>query len=780
MSSDDTDRYNTLVMRSQLKKSFPEDTYETINTERFIPLEELEAFYTDSLFYLHFFNTLYLEIYMLDRQFGFDITKLNDSVRDMRIRIDTVTVLQSDQMRMGVFSVKNTSNPKPTFTFYLKMFERYYHNKDAYAYYNTKIQELATTSNTLVEYPFIIKLPANDPSAQGGESAKATIRINSSTGEFVPNPKIINIEVGGKKFFSNLSANQDYTFYNSEMNPKLVDLDIGTGIFKNVFTDTIADLKFTVNDGSITKIEPMNSLRGSIPQKKLTPNTGNEVDLYKPHITDILLLPTNFTFDNDNIIDRGSAIATRINNNQFEYNPTTSETSYNLNANLATGQNIYRKNNAEVRKKRFRKIIFDVLTTKTENIYGYLLYQKIYYNCIVCNTCIQILVRELYLNNSSLDLHAENQSETIKGISGNLITYVNKMKANLESLRGITSIAAKDFITDKDFYIDRIVLLEDVRTNFNETLEVLNSTTFDYNQYLNYYSKIKTYTSSIIIFLVAVIIFSIAITVLPNFDYNAKNSYYILILIILIIVTIVYYYNFRHIGLYEKFTNEGFAIASTEPSSSLSVTTFPYGFITNQQMRIDSNLFNIVTGKGKDKTDPNSITRLDQNARILRNNNYHREFSNEFFGTDLFNYNGAYLVLSTEISTSIHVSNNKSFSKGTNDYLFKLYVEKTRLNELNKLRKTKFGHVIEAIKKQITFMYNLILIICCIAIILVICLFLYNLGTVSMEFIIYFAIISLILVMFTFIFALVQPTRMKANKNYWSNTNPSEVTLNKL
>jgi membrane protease YdiL (CAAX protease family) len=787
MSSDDSDRYNILVMRSQLKKSIPEDTYETINNERLIPLDELRAFYTDSLFYLHFFNTLYLEVYLLDMTLGYDIEELNKVLNNMQIVINTVTdVTPNNEMRMGVLEQGNPSASPvrlPTFTFYTKMFEKYYHNIDAYAYYNTRVSQITRDSSVYIAFPFTISLPKNDINAQSGTEAKATIKIKLSTGEFYAysgtfnTPSAIYFEInggGGDKYFSSSSAGGDYTFYNSEMSPPLVDLTRGSGIFKNGFLDSIGDLRFTVNKGKITKIEPMTTLRGTIPQIKLTPNVGNDIDIYKPQIKHILMLPSSFGYDTTNIID--TTVAFGNSSGVITYSILTGESKYNLNEFISKGVNLYQMGNGPVRKKRFRNTMWEILSTKTQNIYGFLVYQKIYYNCIVCNTSIQLLMRELYINNPNLNLELDGQSPTITTITTNLTQYVGRMSGNLQALRGITSVAAKDFVNDKDFYIDRITLLNDVKNNFNETLEVLNSVTFDYNQYLSYYSKIKGYTSAIIVFLVILIVSSIVVTVLPTFDYNAKNSYYLFILVLLVITTVLYYYNFRHIGLYEKFD-----AADRETNVSLlSSTGSPFGYSQNQLMRIDANLFEQITGKGKNTTNLNTVTRLDENARIMRNNNYHREFSNGFFGTELFNYNGAYLVLSTEVSTSIHVTNNKTFSKGTNDYLYKLYVEKSRLNEMNKLRKTKYGSVIEAIKKQITFMYNLILIICFVSMILVTCLLLYNLGSISIEFIIIFAVVSLLLVMFVFIFALIQPTRMKANKNYWSNTNPSEVTLGQL
>lgn len=50
----------------------------------------------------------------------------------------------------------------------------------------------------------------------------------------------------------------------------------------------------------------------------------------------------------------------------------------------------------------------------------------------------------------------------------------------------------------------------------------------------------------------------------------------------------------------------------------------------------------------------------------------------------------------------------------------------------------------------------------------------------SMSLIITFASIAIIILIIYYIYAVIQPTRLIANKNYWANKNPSEETYTKL
>lgn len=196
----------------------------------------------------------------------------------------------------------------------------------------------------------------------------------------------------------------------------------------------------------------------------------------------------------------------------------------------------------------------------------------------------------------------------------------------------------------------------------------------------------------------------------------------------------IYYANFRHIALYEAFTCN---------------SEVPY----NPQ-HPDA------------RTKNNHIT-----------NNY------SFFNTIieyLNSYNNSYIDLNDELSASVFIGNNKTYSQDANSYLYKLYVDKKRRTELNRLKKVSLTNHIEAIKKQIIYLFNIILTISLVAIVLLISLIVYISAPFYLNYVIAFATIAIFIVIITFIFALKQPTRMKVNKNYWANKNPLEETINNL
>ena len=113
-------------------------------------------------------------------------------------------------------------------------------------------------------------------------------------------------------------------------------------------------------------------------------------------------------------------------------------------------------------------------------------------------------------------------------------------------------------------------------------------------------------------------------------------------------------------------------------------------------------------------------------------------------------------------------------------YLKNLYIEKKRKSDLYRLKRINLVNLIETLKKEVIYLFNIILIIFLIIIILLIALILYVNIPDSIIFIITFVIIASFLVIYYFIIMIIQPTRLIANKNYWSNNNPSNKTINKL
>ncbi len=733
-----TDRYSELVQKSIIDRSLGDKTYAEIN-DILIPYDEIINFYKDSLFYLHFYNSLYLALYIKDKENKNDVSILSTTIQNLKVIFNTSTTsVSSDNNKIGVLAANDE------FTFHTGLLDNYYHNIDAY---------LGYTYNSSGSREFIIpiNLP-NDPSSIGRTSATARITVNLGSGAITQNDsKYITITSAGNGYYPDDASK---VFYNSDFTPPLVDLKKFGMIFKGLFSNEISDLQFTSASGVITEIIPLTSPKGNISFTTFQVNYSIIIDNLKPKIDNIVLLPNAVNPINaiTNIVDTNIGVSGKYDksgNNNYNESETISDNKYSNNA---------------VRKKRFRSVMKEILNTSPQKIFGYLLYQKIYYNRIVCNISFQLYLREIYLNNSTVKSSLTTSETTfITSAITRLETHINNLTNNLATLQVSINNSSADYTNDKDFYISRIKLLNNTSSNYNETLESLNNTASNYNQYINYYQKLKKYVSVILVFLILLIIATIVITIVPSIDFNAKNTYYILMLVILIIFTIIYYNNFKHVGLYEKFIPAYYSSGNDTCSGTC--------------IRISIGVAPAAATNGKaTPVNPDSLTDSERNQ-----NNNHATFWNKLASNSaLINYRRVSNKINEDVGTVLYITNNKAYSKDSNDYLYKLYVEKTRKIDVDKLKKIKLSNIIEALKKQISFIFHVILIISLLTILLLICLIFYNSAIMNIEYIIILAVIFIILLMFYFNYAVIQPSRMKANKNYWSNVSPTEATFSKF
>jgi hypothetical protein len=123
---------------------------------------------------------------------------------------------------------------------------------------------------------------------------------------------------------------------------------------------------------------------------------------------------------------------------------------------------------------------------------------------------------------------------------------------------------------------------------------------------------------------------------------------------------------------------------------------------------------------------------------------------------------------------------SKTFSQDANIYLYNLYLEKKKLIESNKIKSINLFNFIEIIKKNMNYLNNIILIISLFSIILLISLIIYSIVPFLYIFIIVICIILISVLIIYFVFTIVQPTRMIANKKYWASVNPSSKTINRI
>ena len=159
--------------------------------------------------------------------------------------------------------------------------------------------------------------------------------------------------------------------------------------------------------------------------------------------------------------------------------------------------------------------------------------------------------------------------------------------------------------------------------------------------------------------------------------------------------------------------------------------------------------------------------------------NNHKTFYNKLL-PKINEYSNAYNDLLNNMRLNVYTIGSKSFSQDANIYLYNLYLEKKRQIEINNVKLTNFFNMIEVIKKQINYLFNIIFFIACFSIILLIALVIYSTAPHLYIFVIILCIVLISILMIYFTFAIIQPTRMIANKNYWAILNPSKTTYSKL
>ena len=433
---------------------------------------------------------------------------------------------------------------------------------------------------------------------------------------------------------------------------------------------------------------------------------------------------------------------------------------------------ISKKDIQNIPKNKIADEIRQILLQEPENILGFLLYKKLYYNIILYNISIQNVIRTKYLNDDNAKSGTSNgnilnmSSSLIRDNSSNINTLINncikigdscsadgldniirtKVNAIYNSINSnivnITNLNDSHFIKDNDNYLieknkykNKIISLNTLRDEYIKTQDKLNISSKLYNQQLKNYNSIKTYATYIIIILIIIILFIISISIFPVFSKNTNNAIYIIALIILIVITFLYYTNFKYVNLYENFASIPMIALDDTTGNNLPIKIFDVN--DNTHNKIHAAVYNSLQAKMNEYI--NAYTDLLNNTRV-----------------------------------NINTVGSKTFSQDANIYLYNLYLDKKRQVEFNHIKLTNLFNMIEVIKKQINYLFNIIFAIACFLIIILIALVLYSTIPELYIFVIILCVILITILMIYFAYAIIQPTRMIANKNYWASLNPSK------
>jgi len=243
-----------------------------------------------------------------------------------------------------------------------------------------------------------------------------------------------------------------------------------------------------------------------------------------------------------------------------------------------------------------------------------------------------------------------------------------------------------------------------------------------------------------------IVVFIISLSVLPIFNTKTKNSIYIITLIVLLIITYIYYNTFKFVNLYEQFgiTN---VVSISDFQVNQTLLTCP------------------------------PVIRYNSSINIHRIN--HANFYNNL-NAIIVSYNDTVANIFNSLRMNVYTIGSQSFTKDSDVLLYKLYLEKKRQLEVNRIKLTNLFNIIEIIKKQTNYLFNIILIIAMLTIVLLIGLLLFSTVPQLIYPIIILCVILIVIIMIYFAFTIIQPTRMVANKNYWAITNPTSKTTGKI
>jgi hypothetical protein len=514
-----------------------------------------------------------------------------------------------------------------------------------------------------------------------------------------------------------------YTSLYLELKVKEIENDFNI----TTFSDLINNLKIVISNFDTTiKLSDLNNNVFTFYYKIFENYTNNQSSLYSS---------SYYTTNHVKLLDE-----TQPNFGTYPTILTPSKYFNNFGNNIVNNE--FHKNNINIIENlKLKEIIKNILNQTPENIIGFILYQKIFYNTILYNIDIQNSIRRKYINNNNLDLRISSDNNNLAGIIELIRDKINDNITNLKKISSDTFLV-NDFLVEKNKYKNKINAFNNLREEYSNTLDKLNLSIKLYNYELSNYKKIKNYATYIIILLIIIVIFIISVSIFPIFKNDTKNALYIITFIILFIITYIYFVNFKYIVLYEKFVNtqELQDNKSLIPCSTTTIINFP-------------------------------------NSNTVRTN--HAEFYNKLL-PNINEYSNNVSELFNELRMNIYTIGSKSFSQDANIIIYNLYLDKKRQLEQNNIKLTNLFNMIEIIKKQISYLFNFVFIIACLCLILLLGLVLYSSIPQLFYYIIVLCVVLITILMIYFTFVIIQPTRMIANKNYWAIANPSKNNMGKL
>jgi len=321
-----------------------------------------------------------------------------------------------------------------------------------------------------------------------------------------------------------------------------------------------------------------------------------------------------------------------------------------------------------------------------------------------------------------------------------MINNINNLNINSSKYKYFKSELNDEYTVQKMRYIEKIKLLNSLKQEYTEYQNNINYKIRLYNDHTKNFKKIKNYANYIIYFLVFIIVLTLILSILPSISSNIKFTYYVVLIITLSILISLYYNNFKNSHLNENFTDYTSSIITNNNCSTPAIT---YNSGSNSDREIHSFMINKI-----------QIT--------------------------LINYYSIYNDFQTDLKVNITTIGTDVFTRNNDEYLYNIYLTKQNEIKMFKIKKIELTNSIEIIKREIIYLFNVILFIGLFTVVLILGLLLYTIIPTMIKSIIILCVILLVFIVVYFMFVLSYPTRLIANKNYWAPKNPSSKVISKL
>jgi hypothetical protein len=447
------------------------------------------------------------------------------------------------------------------------------------------------------------------------------------------------------------------------------------------------------------------------------------------------------------------------------------------------------------RKQKLYQIIYHILSLKDYNLLGELKTNYYTYALYAYNLTIQITLRRNYLQREQIyqptggiwnanenTLWTKTTETYIVPASGTATAYKHRpdIKRIYDKIEGLNTYLTNIYNklkndADSNLYIN---FKQKYKTDINDIQKIdaeyatiqdkLNRVIKIYNDYINTYKNLKFYAKIVIITLIIIIVGIIILSILPSISADTKNVSYIIGLIITAVIIYIYYDKFKYVNYEERFGNN---VITYDQRSGTSGTTPPCTSGTcasDEGHRFD---YTAVDGSS-DCTVFASYDKSTFGQYHIAMYNSLKDSINKFIAesnkiTSILN--NLYLTTSDEL-----------FRVDADRYMKKVVKHKIETIKVNKMKYTTLLELIQVMKGEINFLFNLILLILFFVFVLLLGLFIYS--TIPQLFILNIIICSIVIISSCtyFIIAIVQPTRKDAVKNYLANYKPSQETIGRL